>query len=537
MEKNSIADLADTLTHTAINDWGDGDASIHQPFRLLDLPRELRDLIYEQMLFPFDTIAPHLDHNKICMEEVSISDKPCKTTIWSTSYQDGELVAVLPASADNEDLASFSTYRDSKYYRKAPDMNIFLANTQIYEEARPIFYRMNWFLFPGLAACLAFLNDRPKEALRDIRSIDFKIYEYCNVQTTGTFETSISMGDIARRICETISQDMELHHLTLRMHTMVLDMDESPHFNWHGRSGKLDVNSEPDVLLPEWVPVFLNISNLQSLTIDWSSNVFNIVGRSLAAVRAMRAHMIKNGQNLKNEGIRIQMRHDVESGDDLEWHRTSDRCMQLNMNVDHRGKTVYRRMRRVHTDDRCGFTDCGHFYTGHNLCWCKREAAAVNEPETHVAGQATDSEGQTHEDGSDQVSASETAKEAIDEQEPNVDEADGEEHGNEDDEEDRLSAEDYGWDTQLHCHLGDEQSYTASDFGDTDTYVEAMQAADQTADASIGTPVRTALATKSPSKKSGRTKEFWVVTLHSYLTLPLMFQINLLCAPDTLLSY
>ncbi|KAF2814784.1 uncharacterized protein BDZ99DRAFT_566726 [Mytilinidion resinicola] len=200
--------------------------------------------------------------------------------------------------------------------QRIPELNIFLANKQIYKEAQPIFYSVNEFQFgeiyssvQSIAIGLAFLMDRPLEALRKIRYIGFAIEETVRTEDNGSPKAVLTNENHVQRFCQIVSEDTEIRDLKLHIRTSGFHLHGALDWAWPG-STRLDLNIEPDSSIPDWVCKFLDINNLNSLEIDWRSDISPVVGRSINAIRSMRAHMVKNGQTLKDEGIRVQMRHD-----------------------------------------------------------------------------------------------------------------------------------------------------------------------------------------------------------------------------------
>ncbi|KAF2814786.1 uncharacterized protein BDZ99DRAFT_458767 [Mytilinidion resinicola] len=130
------------------------------------------------------------------------------------------------------------------------------------------------------------------------------------------------------------------------------------------------------------------------------------------------------------------------------------------MQIDHRGGTKLRRMRRVHRQSRMG----------HDLCLCRRMLSAENETGTEVdGGLAADAESRVHGDRS--AGRPQYVNEDGGENEMNSHSSAEQERTGEEDREDRLTADGYGseFEFEFEVHHNEEYSYTESDYGETDS--------------------------------------------------------------------
>ncbi|KAF2817376.1 uncharacterized protein BDZ99DRAFT_513616 [Mytilinidion resinicola] len=139
-----------------------------QYFPLLDLPRELRDLIYEYALVAKDGIhiraVPPVPNGRL-----PICRSPTKRR------------SILYNGYSKYHECHFDVTYEF-YAPKGPhdvcDLSIFLVNKQVYAEASKIFYSQNIFDFcpemdedRSFSTCHLFLMDRPTSASSKIRSL------------------------------------------------------------------------------------------------------------------------------------------------------------------------------------------------------------------------------------------------------------------------------------------------------------------------------------------------------------------------------
>jgi hypothetical protein len=212
--------------------------------------------------------------------------------------------------------------------------------------------------------------------------------------------------------------------------------------------------------------MFFTITGLESLTIDWVASVWDMVGRSVATVRAMRAHMLKNGKDLqlpKNEGIRVQMRHQGAyfAVDDSRLHRTKERHMSITTHIDHHGKTNVRSMDRVHSHPRQCHAQHDHLYISYETCSCVAMAAARVQSGLDVDGVRFSSGAeQIVEAGSDEAAVQQNVHEETGEDEEPIETADGGEEkatGEDADEavdkEKELAVHEYSSDFEHNVHI------------------------------------------------------------------------------------
>ncbi|KAF2501221.1 hypothetical protein BU16DRAFT_193561 [Lophium mytilinum] len=313
------------------------EAAATASFRLLDLPKEIRDLIYEKMLV----------REKIGIETVAIIGDDDETSpgivakahhsrsVWSSPDYYGDEPKIMSFSLgaiSRDNIYAYDTYQlirgdsASKHGRERPYLHlyfankqihpylhVFFANKQIYGEAQLTFYSKNTFAFTSVVACAAFLHDRSLETLRTIRSIKLGVEEYIFPMAGDESDALFRLQVHQMPLSDIINQQMALRDLAFHIRATVRfeyagEDDET--WDWAIRE-RVDYSTEKLFWIPEWVLEFSKIKNLDSLEVVWESDTPRLVGRSVRAVRQMRSAMVKNGGSriyLRNEGIRVLMR-------------------------------------------------------------------------------------------------------------------------------------------------------------------------------------------------------------------------------------
>jgi hypothetical protein len=164
--------------------------------RFLQLPREIRDLIYEHMLVR--DIIPI----ECAMTRTSTSDLPNAFNYISSAYplhaaRIHRRIWPIPAfdiSIDPSDRPRdrsptiYLTYQLAKAdLGSSINLNILQANHQVYTEATKVFYGSNIFSFTSdfrIPTAFAFLCDRPAASLKLITSLELALMEDNNIRGT-----------------------------------------------------------------------------------------------------------------------------------------------------------------------------------------------------------------------------------------------------------------------------------------------------------------------------------------------------------------
>ncbi|KAL6707397.1 hypothetical protein ACN47E_004176 [Coniothyrium glycines] len=317
---------------------------------LLQLPREVRDLIYEHVLvrdvipieaavvkIPEATASRSPGYSKNLRELL-----PCR---YSWSHRRLWLIPVLDIVCDfgpsdrTEDPRSTRsvsmTYQlDTWSPMVSPEgpIEIRLLQTckQVYHEAREIFYGRNIFSFTAdfrIATAFAFLCDRPAESLRLISSMELALLEDNNMRATAE-----AHYPIVRRSTDSLVLQYAYNHFTdlatllstprvqlrklyLRVQSLASSYDEPPKsfqdcIAWETSKMK------DSPWIASWMDPLLKIEGLELVDVCWSFDRPRI-RRMLATLSTMRSHMFNKDESeiqtlneaSAGEAIHIQVRY------------------------------------------------------------------------------------------------------------------------------------------------------------------------------------------------------------------------------------
>lgn len=256
--------------------------------RLLDLPRELRDMVYGFTLVR--------DHIEVASPKRRVAD---------------------------------------------PNLAVFLTNRQGYQEATEVFYSRNNFRFtssgltkiPSVATCLAFLKDR--SGTKYIKSLTLALEPYSNVMF-GTLNSAVIQNDstiIGLINCINTSLP-QLEHLGLTFNGRPLDVRQLP---WEINGDSYSVSQMP--LL--WIKHLFTLRKLKSLYIRHRCDEkFGDPACLVAFVSLLRAHLLVNGEHLGTQNIRKHNRHCAYLGNDGLWARKSTRIYEVECYDDEAGESL-----------------------------------------------------------------------------------------------------------------------------------------------------------------------------------------------------
>ncbi|KAI8939308.1 hypothetical protein NX059_003098 [Plenodomus lindquistii] len=292
---------------------------------LLQLPREIRDLIYEHALTG--------EHSTIALESAMVNSyRPAQNRdtsfysrhgykyqchharthrrVWSVPTFD------LHVAFGTQDIYNIPkhvsmTYQLGLKYHSVdrPNVNLLLTNKQIHIEASEIMYGTALFSFKGdfaLATAFAFLCDRTPFALRLIKRIELSLVEGSNISGTTASHYPIVLRSTDSAVlqhaynhytdlCTLLSSSrISLRQLSLRVNNTSTswrktDSPESAE-EWLGWEQK---DAEPPQLYrPVWIEPLLQVQNLESICVHWASN--RLLARRLAdTVSVLRQEMLR----------------------------------------------------------------------------------------------------------------------------------------------------------------------------------------------------------------------------------------------------
>ena len=287
------------------------DTKTQKIFPLLQLPRELRDRIYEYALVDCQDLAISIGstrkrYNVWENEEPPfqkrysdfISD-PVHRTSFACPVERRNFTYVNGTGLACFEMKGFAWDE----IRREPELSLFHTNRQVYQEASEIFYSKNLFSFEvgvdSLACCLAFLKDRPTRALQQIRSIGLKLGQ-------PAFK-SYAFESFTAPLLEKFWDEMKLHRLDLSFHGILPDVRQTP---WKWPIGDMSLAKQERI--ETFIEGLVQITKLKRLSITlhfrqwWTLEQDQAASaRGLQAARVpahfvalLRAGMLKNGERL-----------------------------------------------------------------------------------------------------------------------------------------------------------------------------------------------------------------------------------------------
>jgi hypothetical protein len=289
--------------------------------RLLELPREIRDLIYDYVLLrdviPIQCAALLLEAT--ASRSPGIRRQLDKTyplrrvrahrRIWYIPRFD---IGLTSAANDlGEELRNIKmTYQlaippDTPFSHMI-EIRLLQTCRQIYHEARKSFYGKNLFSFTadfGVPTAFAFLCDRPAESLKLISSMRLVLVEASNLRgTMGAHypETRRSTDSLVLQfvynhftdLCTLLSTSrMDLRRLHLIISSLHQRYDIAPSLIEECLSWEAEKTDGPRPWIASWVDPLTKVESLEHLNIHW---VFDRprVCRVADSISHMRRHML-----------------------------------------------------------------------------------------------------------------------------------------------------------------------------------------------------------------------------------------------------
>ncbi|KAF2503305.1 hypothetical protein BU16DRAFT_36225 [Lophium mytilinum] len=308
----------------------------HQPFRFLDLPTELRDMVLELCLVaPFEISFQAQQINTNPSEPLSIL--PLSDPSSSAGSEQSNVSKATVSCRKRE----FRGYESAPYPCKrckplAPELcssccifriqlQLFYVSKEVFEHAQTVFYSRNIFDFhqsgppgkfleiPGWTA-VQFLRDRSVQSLRKIRQlwIDVDIYE---IGFSGLLPP---INDLERTApCQYLRVNLQLHRLFLSGIILPPDVDKNPLnpgvWPWAQADGLDSVGVEL-CSMRVWIQeIFGAISSGGPSTLELD---FHIGGdqlhpnvKAVAFMKMLRGLVLPDAHKWGNKGISVYNRH------------------------------------------------------------------------------------------------------------------------------------------------------------------------------------------------------------------------------------
>lgn len=335
-------------------------ADVH-PFRLLDLPAELRNRIYEFMVAVEEielqySKTAELDPNGLCY-----ASKRCLDS-------DGQPV-------------------------EGPMLNICRTSHQVLGEVQPIFAGKTRvsidIMHPvprrnSVALAIRFLEDRP-HTLQLIRNFELVVEEsyddnlqgYLHGMEAGAWE----------KLCSLLANRCRLRFL--RVESWSWFVGERMNYR---ESMRILRRSQPRQDIPGWIRQLSSVTNLEDLEVDMQHGSPYHAGRNIAILKFLRDTMLKNAANLKRlTGIKLVLAH--PSWRDCPRDRTLDCSLWIE-----NGHSEHSPIKRVKVDPYSWCRRCGTFLKRPS-CPCSPNSGnkycRIGEWARHVFSAATEIQAST----------------------------------------------------------------------------------------------------------------------------------------------
>ncbi|KAB2578051.1 hypothetical protein DBV05_g3410 [Lasiodiplodia theobromae] len=272
-----------------------------EPFRLLDLPRELRDVIYEHMvvcgtvyIIPGDCWKPEQEKRNGHPRAWQLHTRQVRRTTYLRSTH-------APGG--------YYSYHDPHYTDvERVNVSVFLVNRQVYQEASAIYYKKNTFYFGNagpcdeilsVPACYAFLVDRTPHTLRNLKAITLMIDSQGVNAPMGSWLDGEYMFDLI----DFINKNLALETFGLDLCGWPPDVRLST-WNWNVPHPRSWIRYHR----MSWVGALLQLNRVEKLFIDIVASD-GTPERLAAFLCLLRYHLLENGELLGTRNIKFYARH------------------------------------------------------------------------------------------------------------------------------------------------------------------------------------------------------------------------------------
>lgn len=320
-----------------------------QGSRFLQLPREIRDLIYEHALVrdtvPIDCAVvagpgyrKHTGfpcpHSPQLHEAYPLNRDVVHRSTWSLPVYD--LNIDIQGGTWMEPKRAQMTYQIAPACANPKDggrhdgvaVQLLQACRTVHSEARPIFYNKNVFSFTGrfpVSTALAFVQDRPVTARPLLSSIELVLIEDNNMRGTADahFPPTRRSSDCLvlqhafhyfTDLCTLLSSPtFRLRRLYLTIESVTSFGDSQPESLSECLIWEAEKSGTERPLVASWIQPLLRITNLESVKIYWISDRPR-VRRMSDTLSTMQRSMLRRADSVTDDREHILHGHVLEFG-------------------------------------------------------------------------------------------------------------------------------------------------------------------------------------------------------------------------------
>ncbi len=341
---------------------------VWQSSQLLQLPRELRNLIYEYLL-TYDDIIPigyavtgvqpyssSTATEAQCLEYLAKVITHCpprsarrRRRTWTISAKDLGLSHYgkwnFMTNFDTIQLTYQLAVSDKIYSRQNINLALMMVCQQLYAEASEFFYGKNTFSFTGrhnILTAFSFLSERSATALLCFQSLELAVLEkkfptpfrpeiseiFLSKTKQPTDALFLKYGyEAFSDLCSLMASRMQLRKLRLIVRTYYRNarQDHQPsralQLQFEGKD-----SGDKGSLIPYWIDPLLNIKDLEVLTVCWAFYKPQL-RRMRDTVSLMRQHMLKSSKKFRppQEALDSSPKNDAFSFRALHTNKTKER--------------------------------------------------------------------------------------------------------------------------------------------------------------------------------------------------------------------